>query len=193
MLLYGVHVLPQGLLPLCIFEPRYRAMLSTALEKDRVIAIGTLLSGWEDESDTNIHPFSTAAVIRASVTQPDGTSHLVLQGTERIRFLDWVQQEPFRIAQISAVEPRFEDLHAGDDLEAAEELIARILRLLPKNEEGHKIGAALRAFKEPGDIVDFIATTLMPADDFRLPLVGMSAVGDRLSFVSEWVKDLAGA
>ena len=42
ILLGECNVFPHALLPLNIFEPRYRAMLATALQADRMIAVATL-------------------------------------------------------------------------------------------------------------------------------------------------------
>ena len=42
---------PHVMQPLHIFEPRYRAMLEEALEDDRLIAMGLLAPGWEQQSE----------------------------------------------------------------------------------------------------------------------------------------------
>ena len=112
MLLQQCNVFPQGLLPLYIFEQRYRTMLAHALQHDRILCIGKLDPSEDDEaveSDERINEFSTAAVIRAGVANEDGTSHLMLQGVQRVRFVSWEQYEPFRIARIEALETRTGD------------------------------------------------------------------------------------
>ena len=178
MLLSGVHLLPHGLLPLNIFEPRYQQMLDHALKTDRMLAIGTLENGWDDESDSAIHPWSTLAIVRASVAQPDSTSQVILQGLLRIHFESWLQYEPFRIAGISPVPSRDGDTpHA---LKLASDLLAAADNMLPENDEGLKIKRALHSFTDPLQIADFIAANFLPATDDRIALIGLTSVEDRL-------------
>jgi len=98
----GVMVLPQTvffphhLLPLHIFEPRYRAMVKCALEGPRMFAIAM------DSPKTDSLPRSprvgSLGLIRSCVLQPDGTSNLVLQGIARVRLDHLVQTHPYLIA-----------------------------------------------------------------------------------------------
>ena len=104
MILPGAVLLPNGILPLRIFEPRYRAMLEWALEHDRMFCIALMKPGIS-ESVTEDQFFHTAGIglISASVTQSDGTSNLMLHGLTRVRFVGFPQLKPFRIAQIEEV------------------------------------------------------------------------------------------
>jgi len=104
MVLSDCTLFPHCLLPLYIFEPRYRDMLTHALETDRMFCIGTIQRDADDSDDAAIRDVSTAALIRACVAQPDGTSNLILQGVRRIRLAGWQQREPFRIAAIEEFE-----------------------------------------------------------------------------------------
>ena len=98
----GVMVLPQTvffphhLLPLHIFEPRYRTMVKCALEGPRMFAISM------DSPKTDFLPRSprvgSLGLIRSCVLQPDGTSNLVLQGIARVRLDHLVQTHPYLIA-----------------------------------------------------------------------------------------------
>lgn len=116
MVLSDCTLFPHCLLPLYIFEPRYREMLTLALETDRMFCIGSIPRNADDRDDDGIRPISTAALIRACVTQADGTSNLILQGVRRIRIARWHQREPFRIAEIEEFEDQsisHDDTHAG--------------------------------------------------------------------------------
>ncbi len=98
MVLSDCYHFPGCVLPLFIFEPRYRQMLSFALASHRMFCIGTRTS------DDEILPVTTAGVVRECVTHEDGTSHLVLFGLRRVRLTSWVQETPFRIARIEPME-----------------------------------------------------------------------------------------
>src|ERR1700745_2356417 len=96
---------PHALLPLYIFEPRYRQMLEHALDQHRMFSV-TLIKpscpDWREPEDF----FHVAAVglIRACVERSDGTSNLILQGLQRVRFTGFAQEIPFPIAEVEALE-----------------------------------------------------------------------------------------
>src|SRR5437762_3091347 len=93
MPLPGVLLFPNALLPLHIFEPRYREMLEHALKADRMFCIALVRPGrasWRTSED--FFHVSTAGLIRACVGRADGTSDLILQGIRRIRFTGFVQE-----------------------------------------------------------------------------------------------------
>ncbi len=102
MVLPGVALFPKAVLPLRIFEPRYRAMLEFALEHDRMFCVAQMKPGISDAVGEDQF-FHTAGIglISASLTQADGTSNLMLQGLARVRFQGFVQERPFRIARIT--------------------------------------------------------------------------------------------
>jgi Lon protease-like protein len=114
MVLPGAVLFPNTVLPLRIFEPRYRAMLQWALERDRMFCVALMKPGIT-EAETKDQFFHTAGIgmVAASVTQADGTSNLMLQGLARVRFTGFSQRAPFRIATIEPVP----DI-AGDSSEA---------------------------------------------------------------------------
>ena len=105
MPLPGALLFPHALLPLYIFEPRYRQMLKHALGHHRMFCVALLkphCADWQSPADF----FQTAGVglIRACVERSDGTSNLILQGLERVRFADFEQEAPFPIATIERLE-----------------------------------------------------------------------------------------
>lgn len=101
IVLPGVALPPGALLPLSIFEPRYREMLERALETERVFAVGThAVGGGADDAE----PIGGLGVIRACVRRDDGTSHLVLEGLAWVRFVAWTQLTPYRVARLERLE-----------------------------------------------------------------------------------------
>ena len=106
MVLPGTVLFPNSILPLRIFEPRYRAMLEWALEHDRMFCVAMMKPGIS-EAKTEDQFFHTAGIglISASLTQADGTSNLMLQGLARVRFTGFSQRTPFRIAILDHQSP----------------------------------------------------------------------------------------
>jgi Lon protease-like protein len=81
----NVVLFPKTYLPLHIFEPRYRAMVSDAAMSGQCIGMVLLKDGWE--TDYYGHPpvFSMGCVGRLASVQPlaDGRSNILLQGLKR--------------------------------------------------------------------------------------------------------------
>ena len=122
MTLPNAILFPQALLPLYIFEPRYREMLARSLEEQRMFAVA--LSAPDSDEGTDLTPRRIGGVglIRACVHNKDGTSNLILQGLSRVRFTRFTQEAPYFVGEI-------EPLHsepAGDDV-AAEALATKIV------------------------------------------------------------------
>src|SRR6266702_6823823 len=105
MPLPGAVLFPHALLPLYIFEPRYRQMLDHALRHHRMFCV-TLIkpSCPEWRAPEDFFHLATVGLIRACVGRGDGTSNLVLQGLHRVRFTSFVQETPFPIAKIDIVQ-----------------------------------------------------------------------------------------
>ncbi len=97
MTLPNATLFPQSLLPLYIFEPRYRQMLADALHSTRMFAIAMQRPGVSRET-----PLAVAGLgyIRVSVGHRDGTSHLVMQGLARVELGETLRYKPYRIQRI---------------------------------------------------------------------------------------------
>src|SRR5512140_1271838 len=97
MTLPNATLFPQALLPLYIFEPRYRQMLADALHSDRMFSVAMQKPGSARESPT---PVAGLGLIRVSVGHRNGTSHLILQGLARVELEEAVRYRPYRIHRI---------------------------------------------------------------------------------------------
>ncbi len=94
---------PKAMLPLYIFEDRYKKMVSDILKGMRVFAVAGLE---RDREESEFEPYyNTAAVglIRACHENEDGTSNLVLQGLTRVRIDRVMFEEPYRVAKIEVL------------------------------------------------------------------------------------------
>jgi Lon protease-like protein len=92
---------PRVMLPLYIFEPRYRQMLADCLHGQRMFCVALLRKGWEHQGrNPTPYPIAGLGVIRTCVGRPDGTSHLVLEGVARVRVRRYVRVRPYRVAEI---------------------------------------------------------------------------------------------
>jgi len=101
MTLPNATLFPQALLPLYIFEPRYRQMLADALHTNRMFSVAMQRPGSTRESPS---PVAGLGLIRVSVGHRDGTSHLILQGLARVELKEAVRYKPYRIQRIRTIE-----------------------------------------------------------------------------------------
>lgn len=102
MTLPNATLFPQALIPLYIFEPRYRQMLRDALDGHRMFIVAMQKPGVMRESPS---PVAGLGLIRVSVGHQDGTSHLILQGLTRVELESAVRYKPYRIQRIRPLAP----------------------------------------------------------------------------------------
>jgi Lon protease-like protein len=96
-----VVLLPGTLLPLHIFEPRYRALVADALESDRTIGMTMLKPGADASAAAPpIHRVGTAGEIVDSERLPDGRYNILLEARFRFRVLDEEPPDPYRVARV---------------------------------------------------------------------------------------------
>jgi Lon protease-like protein len=95
---------PDALVPLHIFEPRYREMIGDTLEGDRRIGMVLLRAGWKDDYEGRppIYPIGCSAVIVHSVKLDDGRYNIVIRGLERFRVAAEDDTRAYRRATVDA-------------------------------------------------------------------------------------------
>jgi ATP-dependent Lon protease len=101
MTLPNATLFPQALLPLYIFEPRYRQMLADALNSNRMFSVAMQKQGSSRETPSSV---AGLGLIRVSVDHRDGTSHLILQGLARVALEEAVRYKPYRIQRIKPLQ-----------------------------------------------------------------------------------------
>jgi Lon protease-like protein len=126
MTLPNAILFPQAMLPLYIFEPRYRQMLSDALNSHRMFSVAMQKPGRTREVPSSV---AGLGLIRASVANPDGTSHLILQGLARVELAQTVRYKPYRVQRIRPLETE------GSDSVAVDALTAKVLELVTERLE----------------------------------------------------------
>lgn len=99
----GVVLFPQVILPLHLFEPRYRRMAADALAASGYIALAHLRSGYEPLYYTlraPIYPVVCIGQILASEKLDDGNYNVLLQGLMRARVIQEESAQPYRVATV---------------------------------------------------------------------------------------------
>ena len=127
MTLPSATLFPQALLPLYIFEPRYRQMLRDVLESNRMLAVAMQKPGRSRETPVTV---AGLGFIRASVEHDDGTSHLILQGLARVELGRAVRYKPYRVQRIRPLTaPRVDSVVIDALVAKVHELVEQRIKL----------------------------------------------------------------
>ena len=172
MTLSQTVLFPQAMMPLFIFEPRYREMLSTVLEEDRIFAVAAL-----DERDGDAEvletPYSIAGVgvVRACKQNPDGTSNLILQGLARVELENFVCEEPYRCARIQQIISESDG--SEETLESIQPTLLALVQIQMRlgAEIPQEVLQFLSNIKEPESVLDLAIYTLCPSGSFKQELL----------------------
>ncbi len=98
----NVVLFPRAVLPLHIFEERYKTMTADALDGERLIAMALLREGWEKSYHQRpaIEPIVCIGRILSFEKLPDGKYNFLLQGQVRARVLREYHERPYRLADL---------------------------------------------------------------------------------------------
>jgi uncharacterized protein len=104
---------PRAVMPLHVFELRYRALVRDVLRGDRLIAFGLLRPGWERDyhGSPSFYPIGCLARVELVEWRPDDCYDLWIAGLSRVRFMRVTREYPYRAASLALVpqEPLDED------------------------------------------------------------------------------------
>jgi hypothetical protein len=125
----GTVLVPYAHLPLHIFEPRYRALTEACLAGDREFGVVLIERGSEVGGGDVRFEVGTVARIVQAVELPDGRWLLDAVGTERIRVLRWLPDDPYPQAEVEALAEGPAGPEAAELREQVERLLRQVLAL----------------------------------------------------------------
>lgn len=194
MTLPNATLFPQALLPLYIFEHRYRKMLVDSLNTNRMFSVAMQRPGRTSEIPSAV---AGLGLIRVSVGHNDGTSHLVLQGLARVELAETVRYKPYRVQKIRAIEtPPVNEITVDALVAKVRELLEERIKLgmsfpLPNGSSttvsdasagisGQEILNYLDKLDDPGQITDLVSCALLPGPIERQLILETVNLEDRL-------------
>ena len=146
----GVVLFPRAVLPLHVFEERYKTMTADALRGRRQVAMALLRPGWERNyyHKPAIDPVVCVGRILSHERLPDGKYNFLLQGQARARVVRELDAgAPYRLA---ALEPLTETEPTPDDLGQERQRLARLFR--PAALGSTPMGRQFRTLLDSGDL-----------------------------------------
>jgi Lon protease-like protein len=125
----GTVLLPGEVLPLHVFEPRYRAMMAVVLGGARTFGVILIKRGLEvGGGDERVDVGTLARVVEAAPF-PDGRYALLIRGEARLRIASWHADDPYPRADVAAV-PSGSPSGPNDLIERATGAVRRARALL---------------------------------------------------------------
>lgn len=190
MTLPNTVLFPQALLPLHIFEPRYRRMLADVLATDRLFAIARLDNSTHPHLGTTepLNRIAAIGIVRACQQAENETSNLLLQGLTRVEVTGILREEPYRVIAVKALSSS-----PGTSHTALECLRAEVLRLVNlRRRLGTPAPQGLSQFLESIDdadtFADLAAFNLCDDGDFKQTLLETLDTGRRLALFAQRLK-----
>jgi Lon protease-like protein len=185
---------PGALLPLHVFEPRYRALTSDVLAGKKVMAIARLRPGFEPDYEGRPPVFPTCGVgyVVGSEALPDGRFHILLRGVGRAVIEDELAPTKAYREVRARVLVDSRSQHPPDVLaERHQQLLAVCDRLsLLMDDRGAELRELARALPSPAACADVLAAALVREPDDRQALLEMTDPADRLASVTGHVAEL---
>ena len=193
MPLPGALLFPHALLPLYIFEPRYREMLDHALNHHRMFCVALIKpqrSEWSSSRD--FFGVASVGLIRACVGRGEGTSNLILQGLQRVRFVDFAQEKPFPLARIEPLES------ASKSSVKVEALGAKLLEIYRELKAAgrqfpERVDRYLSDLADPEMFADLMASTFITDPLRGQKVLEELVVDERLRLVIQYLREESGS
>jgi uncharacterized protein len=192
-----VVLFPQTMLPLHVFEARYRAMVMDALGRDGRLAIVALRPGYEATyaGKPPVHVVAGAGQIVNSERLATGRYNIVVRGEARVRILGEIPSDTlYRVVRAE----RLEDVPPTREPTAAlariREGCRRVLQAIGRPE--NLLDPALAEGQPPGVVADRVAAAVLPGGALRQELLEILDVDRRVERVAaaleHLVEDLRG-
>jgi Lon protease-like protein len=192
-----VTFFPHTLLPLHVFEARYRLMVIDALERDRRLAVVKLKPGYEATyaGKPAVHPVAGLGEIVSCERLATGRYNILLRGESRVRLAQELPSDTLyrlvRARRLTDAEPAADVTPALARIRAA---CKTLLTALARPTD--LLDTALADGQAPGVIADRVAAAVLPDADTRQRLLETLDAATRVTMVADaleaLVKELKG-
>jgi ATP-dependent Lon protease len=180
----GLVLFPTTVLPITLGRPRSVLAAQAAVREQKPVGIVMQRSAeMADPLPVDLHRMGTVANIVRYITAPDGTNHLICQGEQRFRVVDYLSGWPFFVAKTeripepsptsNEIEARFVHLK-GQAIEA--------IQLLPQ--APNELLTAIQGVDSPSGLADLVATFMDATPDEKQEILETVDIGARMDRVS---------
>jgi len=130
----------------------------------------------------DVHRVGTAGKMVRYASQPGGANHLVIQGEQRFRIVEFLEGWPFLVASVAWIP---EATGTGSDIEARflqlKVQAAEAIKLLPNAPD--ELAEVVQAIEAPGQLADMVANLLDIRNEEKQDILETLELGVRLDKV----------
>lgn len=173
-------VFPESMTPLAVGQERSVKLIDDVVSGERMLALFTVEREEADPPDwDDLYRVGTVAVVHKMIKVPDGTLRILVQGVQRVRLVEPVQNEPYLVAELEDLP---EIVPESPEVEAltrtVQQQFAQIIGLTPYLPEELQLAAA--NVDDPTALTHLIASTLRLKTEERQELLETADVEERL-------------
>lgn len=178
---------PGMAIPITIGRDQSLAAAQEAVNSGRKVGLLLQTSPEVDEpTGADLHPVGTLANILRYVTTPDGAHHLVVQGEERFRVLDYTSDKPYLSAHVETLpESEEDDAELRARMRHLQEKSIETVQLLPQ--APREVVAAIQSIEYPGALADLVSNFLDISPYEKQKILETTDLRQRLDKVTEHV------
>ena len=175
----NIVLFPHVLVPLHIFEERYKQMINTCIEHDEVFGVVLLRGGAETESEDTIHRVGVTVRIVQVERLENGRMNILTEGEDRFRIRRFTREEPYWKGLVDVLEDN-ESHHPA--IESMQEEVSQLYRNVA--ELGAKIDSSEKPETvlpdSPTDLSYMISYILNIDSEEKQKLLEMTSAAERL-------------
>src|ERR671910_599559 len=185
--LRGTVVFPLTVVPLAAAQPRSLRLIDEVMSGDRIVALVMQKDAeLEGAGPDDIYDVGTISTIHQMMRVPDGTVRLAVQGNERMRVLEFLNEEPYLVARVQRMPETVEESVEVDALTRNTlELFQRLVSLVAHMPD-ELVTAALNV-DDPRHLVYLVATNLRMDTEVRQHLLELDSVRDKLAALNTFI------
>jgi uncharacterized protein len=120
---------PGAVVPLRLFEPRYLKLFEDLLSGDKRFGIVLIERGTESGGGDVRFETACVAVLVGAAPQDDGTLMTINVGAERIKVVEWLEDDPYPRAVVTTLADGEADEEVVDLTEECRQLFTRVFAL----------------------------------------------------------------
>jgi ATP-dependent Lon protease len=187
--LRGTVVLPMTLVPLAAAQARSLRLIDDVMAGERTVALVMQKDAELEEGagPDDILEIGTIATIHQMMRVPDGTVRLAVQGVDRMKVLEVVQEEPYLKARVQRLPDVVEESVEVQALTRNTlELFQRLVTLVPHLPD-ELVTAALNVDDDPRHLVYLVATNLRMEPEERQALLEQDPVKEKLKSLNAFL------
>jgi ATP-dependent Lon protease len=176
---------PDTLTPLAVGQERSIKLVNDVLSGNRMLAMAASKDPENDKpGPDDLYDVGVAGTVARMMRVPDGTLRILVQGSERIRILDYISEQPYLVARVEAMPEVVEE---STELEAltrnVQSTFSEIIEAIPYLPE--ELQLAVANLDDPSALSHLIAGALRINTEEKEELLEQVDVTKRLRRLSE--------